>query len=168
MARNTPDTFDVIVVLGAKQMPDGSPGPVIERRMAEAIRLWQEGKAPKLLLSGGKTVSDIPEAHTMAELARAGGVEDDAILLEERSTRTVENAAFCIKMIKGRGWKHTLIVTDDFHMARAVYCFHALRLPVWEAKVRNPMTKMIFFNWVRETIGRLIYPRQVRAYLGRW
>lgn len=168
MAEDGSETFDVIVVLGAAQMPDGAPGPVIERRMAEGVRLWHAGRAPYLLLSGGRTVSDVPEAETMAALARAGGVADGAILIEDRSTRTVENAAFCIKMIKGRGWKRTLLVTDDFHMARAGYCFRAQRLPVWEAKVKNPMSGPIFYHWCKETIGRLIYPRQVRAYLGRW
>jgi len=168
VARGEPDTCDVIIVLGAAQLPDGRPGPVIERRVAEAVRLWQAGRAPNFLMSGGATVSATPEAETMAALARAAGVPDDAIHLEARSTRTLENAVFCAKMVRARGWREVLLVTDDFHMARAVYCFRAMRLPVWTAKVRNAMSWKIFLQWCREIVGKLIYPRQVRAYLGKW
>ncbi|MBT6095568.1 MAG: YdcF family protein [Rhodospirillaceae bacterium] len=163
-----PETFDVIVVLGAAQMPDGSPGPVIERRVAKAVQLWQAGRAPYLLMSGGKTVSDISEAETMAEVALASGIDAEAILLEDRSTRTIENAAFTVEMIRGRGWKDVLIVTDDFHMPRAEYCYRSMRIPVWSAKVKNPMSKRIFYCWCKEIVGRTMYPRQVRAYHGRW
>lgn len=168
MARRRPDTFDVIVVLGAAQMPDGSPGPVIERRVAEGVRLWREGAAPYLLMSGGRTVSDVPEAETMAMAARGAGVEEVAILKEERSTRTLENAVFATQMIKSRGWSKVLVVTDDFHMRRAEYCFRSVRQPVWRAPVKNRMDKMIFYCWCKEVVGRLIYPRQVRAYQGKW
>jgi uncharacterized SAM-binding protein YcdF (DUF218 family) len=168
MAVTEPDVFDVIVVLGAAQLPDGSPGPVIERRVAEAVRHWRAGRAPYVLFSGGKTMLPVPEAETMAQVARDAGVVEAAIMLEDQSTRTVENAAFTIKMIKARGWNEVLLVTDDFHMARAVYCYRALRMPVWKARVRNPMNKKVFLSWCREIIGRLIYPRQVRAYLGKW
>lgn len=168
MAMNEPDTFDVIIVLGAAQMPDGTPGPVIKRRVAEAARLWHEKRAPRVLLSGGCTVSETPEAQVMAEVARGAGVSDDAILLEKRSTRTLENAVFSIEMMRTRGWKRALIVTDDFHMARATYCFRAMRLPVWSVAVRNPLDRKIFHCWCKEIIGKLIYPRQVRAYQGRW
>jgi uncharacterized SAM-binding protein YcdF (DUF218 family) len=168
MARARPDTYDVIVVLGAAQMPDGSPGPVIERRVAEGVRLWREGAAPYLLMSGGRTVSEVPEAETMAGLARTAGVDEAAVLKEERSTRTLENAVFSTQMIKGRGWSEVLVVTDDFHMRRAEYCFRSQRQPVWRAPVKNRMDKKIFYCWCREVIGRLIYPRQVRAYQGKW
>ena len=37
-----PDAFDVIIVLGAAQMLDDTPGPVIERRVAAGAKLWHE------------------------------------------------------------------------------------------------------------------------------
>ncbi len=168
MAAKIPETFDVIVVLGAAQMPDGAPGPVIERRMAEAVRLWHEGRAPNLLVSGGATRLPTPEAETMAALAREHGVPADAIHLEARSTRTLENAVFAIEVMRRNGWRDALVVTDDFHMARAEYCFRALGRPVWPARVRNVMTRKIFLSWCREIVARRIYPRQVRAYQGKW
>lgn len=168
MTRNDPIHFDVIVVLGAKQAPDGTPGPAIERRMAEAIRLWREGLAPNLILSGGATLVQTPEAESMAAVARAAGVPDEALHLEARSTRTLENAVFTVEILRQRGWRRVMVVTDDFHMRRAVYCFRALGQPVTAAGVRNALTRTVFAAWCREIAGRMIYPRQVRAYLGRW
>jgi uncharacterized SAM-binding protein YcdF (DUF218 family) len=168
MASQGSDKYDVIVVLGARQAPDGAPGPVIERRMAEALRLWREGHAANLLLSGGATLIATPEAETMAGLARAAGVPDTALHLEARSTCTLENAVFSIKAMRANGWREALVVTDDFHMRRALYCFHAMGQPVTPARVRNPMTRTVFLAWLREILGRMIYPRQVRAYLGKW
>ena len=163
-----PDAFDVIIVLGAAQMLDGTPGPVIERRVAAGAKLWHEKKAPCILLSGGSTVSETPEARVMAEVAKRAGVADDAITMEEGSTRTLENAVFSIEIMRARGWKRALLVTDDFHMARAVYCVMAMRMQVSPAPVRNQLDKTIFFCWCREIIGRFIYPRQIRAYQGRF
>ena len=163
-----PDVFDVIIVLGAAQMPDDTPGPIIERRVAVGAKLWHEKKAPYILLSGGSTVSETPEAHVMAEVAKGAGVADDAITMEETSTRTLENAVFSIEIMRARGWKRALLVTDDFHMARAVYCFTAMRMWVSPVPVRNQLDKTIFFCWCREIIGRFIYPRQIRAYQGRF
>jgi uncharacterized SAM-binding protein YcdF (DUF218 family) len=168
MARGTPTACDVIIVLGAKQSPDGAPGPVIERRMAEAIRLWQAGRAPNLLLSGGVTTTATPEAETMAALARAAGVPDAALHLETHATRTLENAVFSIKAMRAQGWRDAVIVTDDFHMRRALYCFAAFGVHAQPARVRNPMSGKVFMAWLREILGRTIYPRQVRAYLGKW
>ena len=169
MAGQDPANFDVIVVLGARQLPDGAPGPVIERRMAEALRLWREGVAPNLLLSGGATrLEDVAEAETMATLARAAGVPDAALHLETRSTRTLENAVFSIKAMRRNGWREALVVTDDFHMRRALYCFAAFGLRATPASVRNSMTGKIFLAWLCEILGRTVYPRQVRAYQGKW
>ncbi|MAH85112.1 MAG: hypothetical protein CBB68_12770 [Rhodospirillaceae bacterium TMED8] len=82
MANSSVENFDAIIVLGAAQMPDGSSSPAIERRVARAAELWRDNVGERLILSGGKTISDIPEAETMADLARSMGVPNDVIELE--------------------------------------------------------------------------------------
>ncbi|MAH85111.1 MAG: hypothetical protein CBB68_12765 [Rhodospirillaceae bacterium TMED8] len=73
-----------------------------------------------------------------------------------------------MEIIRRNGWRNVLVLTDDFHLTRAKFCFHALGQPVSMEKVSNPMTGIILFYWIRELVARLIYPRQVRAYQGRW
>ncbi len=168
MSRDGSDAFDVIIVLGAAQMPDGTPGPVIERRVVAASKLWHDKKAPCILLSGGSTVSKTPEAHVMANVAKKAGVANDAITMEVGSTRTLENAVFSIEIMRNRGWKRALVVTDDFHMARTIYCFTAMQMPVSPAPVCNALDRTIILCWCRELIARFLYPRQIRAYQGRF
>ena len=168
MSAKDPYTFDVIIVLGAAQLAGDTPSPAIERRVATAAKLWHEKRAPYMLLSGGQTVSETPEARVMAKVAKETGIQADSVVMETRSTRTLENAAFSIKIMRNRGWEKALLVTDDFHMARALYCFTAMGMSASPAPVHNALDMKIFFCWFREIIGRFFYPRQVRAYQGRF
>ena len=45
--------FDVILVLGNPANDDGSISPVARSRVLEAIRQYQAGVAPRLLVTGG-------------------------------------------------------------------------------------------------------------------
>ena len=65
---------DVIVVLGSKLSPDGGPTPSLKRRVAQAVRLFSEGRAENILLSGGVHDHPTPEAEVMAAMARDAGI----------------------------------------------------------------------------------------------
>ena len=62
-------------------------------------RLWLDGWAPWMLLSGGlgnltKHIWEEAEADQFARIAREMGVPQEQILIENRSTNTGENVAF--------------------------------------------------------------------------
>ena len=54
------------------------------------------------------------------------GVHLDAIKLEKKSANTLENAYFCIPIIKNLGVSTINLLTSDFHMPRALYLFEAV------------------------------------------
>ncbi len=62
----------------------------------------------------------------MAALARERGVPDECIVIEDRSRRTLENAQRGIALMDERGWRHALIVTDPWHLPRALMTFRRL------------------------------------------
>jgi uncharacterized SAM-binding protein YcdF (DUF218 family) len=78
--------------------------------------LWREGYAPKIVFTGGLGNSRITEASAAAGLARAQGVPAQAILTEDRSHSTEENARFARDLI---GDGRVLVVTDSYHVFRA-------------------------------------------------
>src|SRR6185436_17873774 len=88
---------DAIVVLGGgttartPQQPEvglaGSGG-----RLLHAFRLYRAGKAPLVLLSGDGLTPAESEARQMRTILAEWGVPDGAMLLEERSRNTHENA----------------------------------------------------------------------------
>lgn len=126
-----------IVVLGGgirpaeqlNQVPDlGSAAD----RMWLAARLYKAGKAQTLLLSGGgdPAVSATSEARAMQELLLDMGVPERAMVLEEGSRNTRENAANCARILQGKGIRKVLLVTSALHMPRAKVLFERQGLEV--------------------------------------
>jgi uncharacterized SAM-binding protein YcdF (DUF218 family) len=120
------DGFDAIVVLGCRVTPSGAPSPSLERRARHAGELWRRGLAPTIVLTGG--VGDHPpsEASAAAAVLRAMDVPEDALVLEELSTSTEENAreaARCLEEQQGTDARRVLVVTDAYHTFRAERVF---------------------------------------------
>ena len=121
---------DVIVVLGAALTPDGEATPALRRRVAHGARLFHEGAAGDLLLSGGPTRHPRPEAAVMRTLALDGGVPEECIVVEDRSVRTLHNAIYTAQVMRDHGWRRALLVTDSFHMPRALMTFRSFGVAV--------------------------------------
>ena len=115
---------DVIVVLGAGLRPDGQPGWALTRRSMQGADRWKAGYAPYVLCTGGQAPSQWrSEAAACRELLLNAGVPDEAILLEERSRSTEENAINSRAILDNRGWNRVLLVSDSYHMFRASVLF---------------------------------------------
>lgn len=121
-----------IVVLGGSIVPP-------DRRYASAdlteavdrlrftAQLYHAGKAPWVVLSGGsdREVSLTSEAAAMRLFLRELGVPDSAMVLEEASRTTRENARFTDVVLRERGIERILLVTSALHMRRALGLFEA-------------------------------------------
>lgn len=115
-----------VVVLGGGVWDDGRLSPTARLtessvcRLAEGIRLWRQIPGSKLLLSGGRVYTPIPEAQAMAELARGLGVPDSALVLETDSRDTGEQARLVAGMV---GDERVVLVTSAAHMPRSIALF---------------------------------------------
>ncbi|NIZ46490.1 YdcF family protein [Entomospira nematocerorum] len=111
---------DVILVLGCAA-PNGVVSGMLQERLDEALKMFNEGYAPYILVSGGVGVGQaLSEATVMQHYLIAKGVPRDRIFVENRSIRTWENLAFSKQIIDHYHLKKVLIVTSSFHLARAV------------------------------------------------
>jgi uncharacterized SAM-binding protein YcdF (DUF218 family) len=110
------------------------PAAGLARRIDHAIRLFQAGAAPVLLLSGGGS-GPVAEFETMRRLALARGVPEAAILVEPVSQDTVENAKEAARLLRVRGGRRVLLVSDRVHLPRAALLFRlaGLRIAGWGA-----------------------------------
>jgi len=126
MAVRTEPAYDLIAVLGAAVRPDGSPSAALRRRVEGAVAAYGEGAAPRLLMCGGAVGHATPEAAVMRDLALARGVATDAVEIEDRSRNTFENAFNARAIMAARGWNRVLVVTDTFHLPRALYIFRKI------------------------------------------
>ena len=108
--------WDAIVVAGCKVRPDGSPSRALARRTAAATQLWRRGLAPQIIFTGGLGDHPPTEAAVAAAHARSLGVPAEAIVEEDRSTSTEENARFAAQVT---GARRVIVVTDSYHVFRS-------------------------------------------------
>jgi uncharacterized SAM-binding protein YcdF (DUF218 family) len=127
-------TADAIVVLGGSTESAIAPRPWVEirdegDRVLYAAKLYREGKAPKLILSGGRVdwrPSTASEAEDMATLLETMGVPRSAMLLESNSLNTRENAVNTQQIMQSQGIQRILLVTSAMHMPRSLLIFRKL------------------------------------------
>lgn len=123
---------EAIVVLGGAIKPAIPPRPWVETsdagdRVLYAAKLYNEGKAPIVILSGGRVKwkgSGPPESGDMATILQAMGVPSKAIVEDPDSLNTYQNATNVRKLLEERGIAGpVLLVTSAFHMPRSLLVF---------------------------------------------
>lgn len=148
---NQPSTAEAIVVLGGCTRSAHSPRPWIEvseegDRVLYAAKLYQEGKAPKVVLAGGRIYwqgGGQAEALDMAELIQLMGVPKSALLLEPDSLNTYENAINVKQVLAQHQVDGSLLlVTSARHMPRSMAIFQKLGLPVIAAPTDFQVTEV--------------------------
>lgn len=133
---------DAIVVLGGGgytwvSRPGVTLADLKYSRLAQGARLYKAGRAPRVILSGG--VGDKrTEAQNMARGMRKFGVPESALLLEQRSTDTEENAHFTAEVARKHDVRSVLLVTSAIHMPRASVLFKGEGFDVVEVPVPEP------------------------------
>lgn len=92
----------------------------LESRINQAVYLYKNHYAPKILMSGGTDKGgNVNEAETMKTIAIEDGIPAADILVETKSTSTYENLAFSQKILNKAGLHSAIIVTDPPTDARA-------------------------------------------------
>ena len=115
---------DAIVVLGSRVYPGGQPGPSLVRRAAHAAALYAQGLAPLIICTGAQGDPTVPsEAAVACGLLAAQGVPATALLLEEQSHSTEENALYTAALLAPRGGHSVIVVSDSYHLYRAQLLF---------------------------------------------
>ncbi|AFZ18930.1 YdcF family protein [Allocoleopsis franciscana] len=104
---------DAIVVLGR------GGGEFYDYRVNLAAKLWNNGQAPQIFVSG------IADAPSMIEQLKAKGISPQSIDGENCSLTTAENATFSAAILQSRGVQRIILVTDEPHMLRSMLVFRA-------------------------------------------
>jgi uncharacterized SAM-binding protein YcdF (DUF218 family) len=116
--RNEARRSDAIVVLGAAQY-DGRPSPVLRARLDHAIRLYERGVAPRLIMTGGQAPGDtVSEAVVSRRYAIRAGVPAAAILTENSGMTTLESMRAVSRLMRSHEMQSAVLVSDPFHMLR--------------------------------------------------
>ena len=173
---------DAIVLLGA----GARPNPIARfhpdmdaavDRIWHAARLYRAGKAPVIIVShgfrwlGGRRPDDPRPAQAAQALLLSLGVPDSAIVIEQRSRNTRENALYAAKLSAEQGIRKMLLTTSAWHMLRAEAAFRQVGLAVVPAATDYlpPYLRAKsrwYFQFIPNVGALAVASRSLREYLG--
>lgn len=128
---------DAAIVLGAGVFR-GRPSPILRARIDHAIKLYGEGTVDKIIFTGGIGRNDtISEAEASRQYAIRWGVPAEDILIEDKSTSTIENLRFAAEIGEAAGFENYLIVSTPYHMLRAIWIANDIDLDAASSPTRT-------------------------------
>ena len=106
------------LVLGAQVMPNGAPSSMLSDRITAAAELYKAGRVDKLLLSGDHGRKRYDEVGTMRDILLKQGIPAEDIFTDHAGFDTWDSAQRAKRVFDVSS---AVVVTQRFHMARALY-----------------------------------------------
>ena len=117
----------VAIVFGAQVLPGGRLSAALANRVEAGIALYRAGKVERLLMSGDNREANYDEPDAMRAYAEARGVPPEAILVDQAGLRTYDSC-YRAREVFGFGPDDVIVVTQGYHLPRAVYTCAGLGL----------------------------------------
>lgn len=121
------DGYDCILVLGCGVYGD-TPSHMLEDRLLQGIELYFDGASKKLLMSGDHGRENYDEVNVMKNFALDRGVPSKNIFMDHAGFSTYESMYRAKEIFKA---EKVLIVTQEYHLYRAIYDARALGLDAY-------------------------------------
>ena len=144
----------VVIVPGAGLNADGTPSTPLRDRVEAAAELYFAGKAQKILMSGDNRFINYNEPESMRQYALTLGVPDEDIVLDYAGRSTYDT---CYRAKAIFGVEEALIVTQAYHLPRAVYLCDHLGVKITGVPVeqsRYVRSRYLFWN-IREAFASM-------------
>lgn len=143
----------VAIIFGAGLRRDGTPTAMLRDRVLTGAELYFSGRVEKLLMSGDNRFVDYNEPESMRRFALSVGVPDEAIVLDYAGRRTYDT---CYRARAIFGVRSALLVTQNFHLPRALFLCNMLGLEVSGVQALNCYWNGSPFVWnVREQFATI-------------
>lgn len=142
---------DCALVLGAGVKDDGTPSDVLRDRLDESLALYRAGRVRKILVSGDHHTADYDEPNAMRRYLETNGVPAEAIFMDHAGLDTY-SSVWRAKHVFGA--RKVIVVTQQFHLARAVWCSRALGMEAEGAPADRHLYRGIAWLHAREVVSR--------------
>lgn len=120
-------TAPVVLVLGAGLKANGTPSDILRDRLAVALAIYEDGRAQKMLCSGDNGQVQYDEVNAMRTWLVARGVPAEDIFLDHAGFDTYDSLVRAKEVF---GVTRAIVVTQDFHLPRALYIADAQGIAV--------------------------------------
>ncbi|HET9439060.1 MAG TPA: YdcF family protein [Longimicrobiales bacterium] len=132
---------DAILVLGAAQY-NGRPSPVLKARLDHALDLYHDTLAAWLVFTGGVGAGDtLSEGEVARRYALRHDVPASAILVERHGLTSAESVAAAASLMRAKGLRSALIVSDSYHMLRLELLARRAGIRPYRAPASSPIDR---------------------------
>ncbi|WP_019614764.1 YdcF family protein [Psychromonas ossibalaenae] len=118
----------VIWIFGHALDADGTANSILNARLDMVIALAKKHPHSKIMVTGGVPKQGNTEARVMRETLAAAGIDASRVIIEDRSTDTVQNVTFGLPLLSEHKPDAVVLISSPFHLPRAasVFKMHAL------------------------------------------
>ena len=119
---------DCIVVLGCQVKDDGKPSDMLADRLRRGIELYNQGVAPKIIMSGDHGQKEYDEVNTMKQVAVDAGIPSNDIFMDHAGFSTYETLYRAKKIFEA---DKIIVVTQEYHLYRTLYIAEKLGIEAY-------------------------------------
>ncbi len=154
---------DYIIILGCGIKDDGSLRRILKDRVNKAIEFYKNqlentGKKAIIIPSGGQGKAEIiSEAEAIKRYLLANGIGEEQIILEDKSTNTIQNLKYSKKIIENLSGseKNIVFITSEYHLIRSIIFANKVGL---KAECLGSRTKWYFLiNALLRELGGMCF-----------
>ena len=142
--------IDCIIVLGAGIWGD-KPSPMLEDRLLQGIDLYKNNVSAKIIMSGDHGTEEYDEVNTMKNYAIEQGVPSEDIFMDHAGFSSYESIYRAKEIFDA---KKIVIVTQEYHLYRAVYIANQLGLEAYGVASDPRKYAGAMFREIREILAR--------------
>lgn len=151
-AAERPESPDAVIVLGCRVSANGNPSLMLSRRIEAAYGYLSDDPDLICIAAGGQGADEpFSEAQVIRDKLVEMGIEEQRILLEDKSVNTRENIELSLELLSENGidTKSMTIVTDGFHQLRAALIAKKMGVNASAVNAVTPFW-LVPTYWVRE------------------
>ncbi|MEV6208511.1 ElyC/SanA/YdcF family protein [Kitasatospora sp. NPDC051914] len=139
----------VAVVFGAGLF-DGEPSPYLAHRLDAALSLYQQHKVQAILVTGDNSTTDYDETDAMRDYLTERGVPAQRVVGDYAGFDTWDS---CVRARRIFGVDHALLVSQGFHVRRALALCEAAGIESHAVAVDEPRNSTWYYGGLREIPG---------------
>jgi len=152
-----PRPADVAIVFGNQVLADGTPSPRLVARLKAAARLRPTHQVRAWFVSGGIGREGHDETRVMRDWLVAHGVPDSAIVRDSLGLNSQLTAVHAAAWMHTHAVRRALVVTQYFHVARAVLACRRAGIDVVGASAPRWYEPRYLYSLAREMVALLVY-----------
>lgn len=140
------------ILLGSLVFPSGNLSRVMQLRADKAIELYNAGTVKRILVSGDHGTKEYDEVNGIKNYLEKHGVPKQDIFLDHAGFNTYDSMVRAKEVFKV---DDAVIVTQEFHLARALYIADRIGISAEGIIAENPERMNVQRFVVREKLARV-------------